>query len=526
MSPPVNLSPSAYLKDHPSAGRGVFASGTIPAGTEILSVADPLICIPDEAHLDSCCHYCMAEATDEASSVNQAYRPPVKLSYCLGCRVVKYCSKACQTTDWKQKAHKYECVIYKAQYPRILPVTARAILRMAKQFLSETPGSNIVGGVGALKAHAEDFAKIGGDRWEMANLTAKAAAEFSKVSKQISFEPEFLRDMYCKLLINSASVVTQTFDPIGLCLAYQSAMFNHSCDPNAVMMFDGRQLSIRSLKEITKDTEITISYIDNLASRKERKEELKSRYFFDCSCSLCSSGVQPLESLQCPKCKGLITTNTTTCTNCGEGVTEDELTAAIALSTSITTQRTKKKADKSIALTLKSLKQLYGTRVLPSTFPPIPQLHRDLATSYIDEGNWKSAFLHLLTPYVKVYPNMYATPYHPVRIVGTFTLAMVLIQVAVDEPEGFGERIDFTKVLYGLLTEVCGNVEKSHGGNSSFAEMASRKMEEVKLDVGIDSNREADKWMGKGLRAIPGLEGEVAKLIKIVDEFLDTLNSD
>lgn len=526
MSPPVDLSPSAYLKDHPSVGRGVFASTIIPAGTEILSVADPLICIPDEAHLDTCCHYCMAEATDEASYVNQAYRPPVKLSYCLGCRVVKYCSKACQTTDWKQKAHKYECVVYKAQYPRILPVTARAILRMAKHFLSETPGSNIVGGIGALKAHAEDFAKAGGDRWEMANLTAKGTAEFSKVSKQISFEPEFLRDMYCKLLINSASVVTQTFDPIGLCLAYQGAMFNHSCDPNVVMMFDGRQLSIRSLKEISKDTEITISYIENLATRKERKEELKSRYFFDCSCSLCSSEVQPLESSQCPKCKGSITSNTTTCSNCSEVVPEDELTAAIALATSVTVQRARKNTDKSIDSTFKSLKSLYGAKLLPSTFPPIPQLHQDLATSYIDEVNWKSAFLHLLTLYVKVYPAIYATPYHPVRVVRTFTLAMVLIQVAVDEPEGFGEKIDFTKVLYGLLTEVCGNVEKSHGGQSSFAEVVRRKMEEVKVDVGIDSNREADKWMGKGLRAIPGLESEVAKIIKIVDEFLETLKSD
>ncbi|KAK6342863.1 hypothetical protein TWF718_008244 [Orbilia javanica] len=397
---------------------------------------------------------------------------------------------------------------------------------MAKHFLSETPGSNIVGGIGALKAHAEDFAKTGGERWEMANLIAKGAAEFSKVSKQVSFEPEFLRDMYCKVLINSASVVTQTFDPIGLCLAYQSAMFNHSCDPNAVMMFDGRQLSIRSLKEIPKDTEITISYIENLAARKERKEELKSRYFFECSCSLCSSEAEPLESLKCPKCNGAIAANTTTCSSCTEAISDDELSAAVALAASVTAQRAKRNADKSINPTLKSLRSLYSTKLLPPTFPPIPQLHQDLATSYIDEGNWKLALHHLLTLYVKVYPVVYATPYHPVRVVRTFTLAMVLIQVAVDEPEGFGEKIDFTKVLYGLLTEVCGNVEKSHGGNSSFAEVVRRKMEEVKIDVGIDSNREADKWMGKGLKAIPDLEGEVAKIIKIVDEFLATLTSD
>ncbi|KAK6505571.1 hypothetical protein TWF481_007464 [Arthrobotrys musiformis] len=395
---------------------------------------------------------------------------------------------------------------------------------MAKQFLSETPGSNIVGGIGALKAHAEGFVKVGGDRWEMANLTAKGAAEFSKVSKQVSFEPEFLRDMYCKLLINSATVVTQTFDPIGLCLAYQGAMFNHSCDPNAIMMFDGRQLSIRSLKEIPKDAEITISYIDNLSTRKERKEDLKSRYFFDCACSLCSSDVQPLESSRCPKCKGSIPSNTTTCPNCNQITPDDELSAAIALAASTTTQRTKRNADKSPTTTLKSLQSLYSAN-LPPTFPPIPQLHQDLATSYIDEANWKTAFLHLLTLYVKVYPAVYATPYHPVRVVRTFTLAMVLIQIAVDAPEGLGENIDFTKVLYGLLTEVCGNVEKSHGGQSTFAEVVRRKMEEVKVDIGIDSNWEADKWMGKGLRAIPDLEGEVAKIIKIVDEFLETLKS-
>ncbi|KAK6338245.1 hypothetical protein TWF730_002317 [Orbilia blumenaviensis] len=525
MSPPVELSPRAYLKDHPSAGRGVFASDTIPAGSEILSVTDPLICIPDEAHLDTCCHYCMAEATDEASSVNQAFRPPVKLSYCLGCRVVKYCSKACQTTDWKQKAHKYECVIYKAQYPRVLPVTARAILRIAKHFLSETPGSSTIGGIGALKTHAENFAKMGGDRWEMANLTAKATAEFSKVSKQVSFEPEFLRDMYCKLLVNSASTVTQTFDPVGLCLAYQGAMFNHSCDPNAIMVFDGRQFSIRSLKELPKDTEITISYIDNLMARKERRAELKSRYFFDCFCSLCSSGAQPLESSRCHKCSEPVVANTVTCPNCGEPVPDDELSTAIALATSITLQRSRKDADKSIDRTLKSLQSLYSTKLLPPTYPPIPQLHQDLATSYIDAGNWKSAFLHLLTLFVKVYPAVYVTSYHPVRVVRTFTLAMVLIQVAVDQPEGFGDKIDLTKVLYGLLTEVCGNVEKSHGGQSSFAEVVKRKMGEVTVDVGIDSNREADKWMGKGLKGIPGLGGEVAGLVAIVDEFIGTLTT-
>ncbi|EPS40877.1 hypothetical protein H072_5238 [Dactylellina haptotyla CBS 200.50] len=520
MSLSVDISEYAYLKDRLSAGRFIHASQQISAGTEILSVEDPLICIPDEAHLDTCCHFCMAEESGESSSVNQAYKPPAKLSFCLGCRVVKYCSKACQTWDWKRKNHKYECDIYKAQYPRVLPTAARVMLRMAKHFLNETPSAKVFGGIGGLKAHVEDFQKAGGERWEMGNLTAKATAEFSKGSKAVNFEPDFMRDLYCKLLINSVTVTTQTFDPIGICLTYQAAMFNHSCDPNAIMLFDGRRLSVRSLKDIAKDTEITISYIDNLMTRKERKRELSSRYFFDCKCSLCSTKTQPFEASSCHKCSKLVPYTSNSCPSCQEAVPEDDLTSAIAQAAAITEKREKKNADKSVDTTLKYIKSLYATNLLPSTYPPNPQLHQDLAMSYIDAGDWKSALLHLLTLYVRAYPVIYEKPFHPVRVVRTFTLAMVLIQVAVDAPEGFGERIDFTKVLYGLLTEISGNVEKSHGSSSGFAEMVRRKIQDVKVDMGIDSNQETDKWAGKGLGGIPELEGEVKKIIKMVDDFV------
>ncbi|KAF3919492.1 hypothetical protein ABW20_dc0100562 [Dactylellina cionopaga] len=523
MASPTKISEKVYLKDIEGTGRGAFISTLIPIGTEILSIPDPLVCIPDDAHLDSCCHYCMAEATNESSSVNEAYKLPVKLSYCLGCRVVKYCGKACQTSDWKRKNHKYECDIYKRQHPRVLPTPARAMLRMAKHFLTETPGSAVTGGVGGLKAHAQEFSKAGGERWEMGNLTAKATAEFSKSSKQVSFEPEFMRDLYCKLLINSVTVTTQTFDPIGICLAFESAMFNHSCDPNAFMIFDGRQLFIRSLREIPKDTEVTISYIDTFMARKQRRSELSTRYFFDCSCSLCAAELQPLESSLCHKCGKLVPSTSNICPADGETVPEERLASTTALAASIADQREKKNADKSINTMLKSLKSVYATGLLPSTYPPIPRLHQDLAIAYIDAGDWKAALLHLLTLYVKVYPVVYQTPYHPVRVVRTFTLAMVLIQVAVEAPEGIGEQIDFTKVLYALLVEVCGTVDKSHGSSSGFAAMVKRKMEEVKIDVGIDSNKEAVKWMGKSLGGIPGYEEEIGKVVKIVEGFVADL---
>ncbi|EWC45965.1 hypothetical protein DRE_04758 [Drechslerella stenobrocha 248] len=525
MSSPIPLSDTAYVKDCGFAGRGAFASALIPAGAEILSILDPLICVPDDAHLDSCCHYCMMEDTGEAGgSVNQAYKPPTKLSYCLGCKVVKYCGKACQTNDWKRKGHSYECPIYRAQYPKILPTTARMTLRMAKLFLAETISANKIGGIGALKTHITEFEKAGGERWEFGNLLAKATAEFSKSSKKENFEPEFMRDLYCKLLVNSITATTQSFDPIGIAVDYHAAMFNHSCSPNAVMVFDGRQLFLRSLKEIPKDTEITISYIDIFMTRKERKEELSTRYFFDCMCPYCSAEARPSEYSLCQKCKKVIPLSSNACPTCGETVPEEQLLDATTLAVSVSSARRKKNADKSIPVMLESLRSLYATRLLPSSYHPIPQIHQDLATAYIDAGDWTAALKHLVTLYVRVYPVVYATPYHPIRVVRTFTLAMVLIQVAVGAPEGFGE-LDFTKVLYGLLVEVCGNVNKSHGEGSGFAKMARKKTEEVMVDAGIDSNREVEKWMGKGLRGIPELEDEVGKLVQIAEKFVAELTA-
>ncbi|KAK6336368.1 hypothetical protein TWF696_001929 [Orbilia brochopaga] len=522
------LSESVYVKDHKVAGRGAFSSTLIPAGVEILNISDPLICIPDNPHLDTCCHYCMAQATDTTStSVIHAYEPHVWLSYCLGCKVVKYCTKACQTNDWKRKGHSYECAIYKALYPKVLPTAARAILRMAKLFLSETIPANKIGGIGALKSQLTEFEKAGGETWENVNLIAKATAEYSKLSKKASFEPEFMRDLNCKLLLNSIATSTQTFDPVGVSLDYQAAMFNHSCDPNAIIIFDGRQLLLRSLREIPKDTEITISYIDNWLPRVERQRELSDRYLFKCTCSLCSTNPQPLESWLCKKCRKTAPATSNICPSCNEVVPEDDFNEAVALatlvSTSIYVKRQEGIKDRSIPTMLKLLKSLYGTRLLPPSYHPIPKLHQDLRTDYIIAGDWSAGLKHLLTLYVRVFPVIYATPYHPVRVVRTFTLAMVLIHVAVSTPEGFGE-IDFTKLMYGLLVEVCGNVDKSHGENSSFARLTKRKMQDVMTDIGIDSNREADKWMGKGLRGIPGLEEEVGKITRIVDQFIEELS--
>jgi hypothetical protein len=49
--------------------------------------------------------------------------------------------------------------------------------------------------------------------------------------------------------------------PVGLCFEPILAQANHSCSPNAVVVFDGRSVALRALESISKGDQVFISYI-------------------------------------------------------------------------------------------------------------------------------------------------------------------------------------------------------------------------------------------------------------------------
>ena len=62
---------------------------------------------------------------------------------------------------------------------------------------------------------------------------------------------------------------------------------NHSCIPNACLVFNQNRAEVRALRSIDKDEKIYISYIDVCKPREWRKEYLLNEYFFDCCCVRC-----------------------------------------------------------------------------------------------------------------------------------------------------------------------------------------------------------------------------------------------
>jgi len=69
---------------------------------------------------------------------------------------------------------------------------------------------------------------------------------------------------------------------------YNNSMINHSCDPNVHYCFIFENIVMVATRDIMKDEEITISYIDYLKyDLNDRQNLLKKGWDFTCECSRC-----------------------------------------------------------------------------------------------------------------------------------------------------------------------------------------------------------------------------------------------
>ena len=68
-----------------------------------------------------------------------------------------------------------------------------------------------------------------------------------------------------------------------------ASLFNHSCSPNCVAIFEGTRVSVRVIQPISEGVEVCISYIDQALPLDTRAEELWAKWRFVCDCPRCSS---------------------------------------------------------------------------------------------------------------------------------------------------------------------------------------------------------------------------------------------
>lgn len=107
-------------------------------------------------------------------------------------------------------------------------------------------------------------------------------------------------------LVNSFSITTPKTpgaaasdeEVIGNLLDPTAALFNHSCEPNCVMEFVGREMVAYTARDLKEGEEATVSYADvEGVDVAQRMMELKERWFFECACVRCLRELGSLGSL-------------------------------------------------------------------------------------------------------------------------------------------------------------------------------------------------------------------------------------
>ena len=123
-------------------------------------------------------------------------------------------------------------------------------------------------------------------------------------------------------------------ESIGKALYSVESGINHSCKPNSLVSYDGCTLFLRATEPIENGTEVTHTYGPTISrgGREERRDELRTRYFFECECRGCQEDLSPSSptsvspgAFRCPRvgchCPQIVVGRP--CPDCGTGLDWD-----------------------------------------------------------------------------------------------------------------------------------------------------------------------------------------------------------
>ncbi|XP_020291945.1 histone-lysine N-methyltransferase SMYD3 isoform X2 [Pseudomyrmex gracilis] len=226
-----------------------------------------------------------------------------KLSKCSGCHYVYYCDRYCQKESWS--IHKTECKYLKKILPKILPDAARLMARII--FKLNQGGADEVGYYTEtsfrkfkdLMSHYSDIKK---DPKKLEHFTMLYGVLVQFLGESLMPNAAELMGIYGRICTNCFNILDNNMNTIGAGIYLGASVIDHSCTPNAIAVFEGTTIYIRTLKDLPSLdwSQIRISYIDLLNSTKDRREELQSSYYFLCDCEKCKHVDSTASAAACP----------------------------------------------------------------------------------------------------------------------------------------------------------------------------------------------------------------------------------
>ncbi|XP_066146332.1 histone-lysine N-methyltransferase SMYD3 isoform X1 [Euwallacea fornicatus] len=248
---------------------------TVPVGTTIL-MEKPFVYVLSCKFRTECCDFC--------------FKKNVVMMKCSNCKYSYYCDKLCQKHAWP--LHKQECKTLKQISPRILPDAARMLFRLIKKL--ENGGLTYKGYYSEKKYRMwkdlmSHYTELKNDKGRMDHISSLYAILSDVLNEDLM--PNFAEFMglYGRMCVNSFNICNQELQSLGTGIYIGASIIDHSCQPNALAIFEGTTLLIRTVEKLPylDWLKIRISYIDVLASIEERQKELLETYYFLCDCPKC-----------------------------------------------------------------------------------------------------------------------------------------------------------------------------------------------------------------------------------------------
>ncbi|WWC64872.1 uncharacterized protein I303_107486 [Kwoniella dejecticola CBS 10117] len=339
-------------------GRGMISQKNVQPGTVILKV-QPAISTLQNPHFKKICHGCFL-SVDERNIANSKtdydrFESKLKLNRCSLCKVLHYCSKQCQVSDWP--LHKHECIAFqrlRKMYLKTYPDkasslnsrttneddlsfanqssdTIRALARIIWRRRVEREKNGGKDGewwkqIESLESHLpisteKEKMKLAQQAQHLQYyLSASIPLSNDKLAQEDILQPVNMQDFgfaslkelmhFCTAFhVNSFTLSSPSLSPIGVSNSPLMALSNHSCDPNAIVVFPdgGQNMELIAIKDIDIGDEILTSYIDISCPYDIRQRDIKDRYRFSCECTLCleskdTSWIDPRWCVKHPGC--------------------------------------------------------------------------------------------------------------------------------------------------------------------------------------------------------------------------------
>ncbi|KAH0349027.1 SET domain-containing protein, partial [Aureobasidium melanogenum] len=367
-------------------------------------------------------------------------------------------------------------------------------------------------GVHRLEAHDPSTLEKPQDLMQYEMTIASASDLLARVNPnhpELSKIPKYVG----QILRNSLTLITPTLDPIGVATDPIACSANHSCEPNASVLFDASRLMMRSLAPIKKGEEVFISYVDNTDPFYRRQALLRLRYRFECRCSKCQLGINGRENAWAKPLKDLAPKWSSLAKSMDShehysvepanylGDSRAEMDMAIIQGSvyhdyePIRQQKNNKFAIEALENVMRICKQ---SEMWPITRQPYANVRVDIAARMLDENRVALALFHMAKTYFLIDPILYPQEFHPVRVVHTWNLAKTLVQAysSPNDPSQtvdpgveqlFQRGFDFVVPVWKLLKKLSVDVVKSHGAESRLTFMVHTLTEQVKDGIGMQN---------------------------------------